>query len=279
MGRHLFERVIGRNGLLREKTRILVSHQISILPNVDHIIVLKDGSTSESGTFDELIARKGDFAEFVTEYLFEESDSDLENGEIDVINKLKEKMKPITNKTIDQSISGSVQSASVEQMSMVHIKSSPSVVNDKDFTNFRTEEKSISKVVQKTNGKLTEAEASETGSVKLKVYKNYIYLIGFGFNFVILSSFIVSNVAQVLTGLWLSEWSNDSLDSNKTKDTNLRDLRLGVYAGIGIFESIFSIIANISVSIGCIKASEKLHNLMIQRVIKAPMSFFGTKFN
>jgi ABC-type multidrug transport system fused ATPase/permease subunit len=95
------------------------------------------------------------------------------------------------------------------------------------------------------------------------------------FSLVILLSFVASNVAQVFSGLWLSEWSNDALDSNKSSDTNLRDLRLGVYAGIGIFETIFTLTASISVNIACIRAAKLLHNNMLKRIIRAPMSFFG----
>lgn len=274
VGRHLFDRVIGPNGLLKDKTRILVTHRISVLPFVDKIIVLKDGSISELGTFEELIERKGHFSDFVTEYLLEQSDSDHENGEIDVIKRLKEQIKPLIDKNIDQSIKESVNSEGIRKRRLS--KRSSSFMSDKSNRSVKTEEKeSPQNVTQKSNGKLTEAETSETGSVRFKVYKNYIYLIGFYFNLIIFVSFCVANVAQVLAGLWLSEWSNDSLDVNKTKDIELRDFRLGVYAGIGIIESIFSLTANLSVSLGCIRAAKLLHNLMMKRVIRAPMAFFG----
>ncbi|CAG2120870.1 unnamed protein product, partial [Medioppia subpectinata] len=68
VGRHLFDKVIGPKGILHNKTRILVTHRVSVLPEVDQIIVLKDGSISEFGTFEELVANKGEFAEFVAEY-------------------------------------------------------------------------------------------------------------------------------------------------------------------------------------------------------------------
>ena len=59
VGKHLFDKVIGPKGMLRDKTRVLVTHRISFLPQVDEIIVLKDGIISESGSYEELLKRKG----------------------------------------------------------------------------------------------------------------------------------------------------------------------------------------------------------------------------
>ncbi|CAG2102694.1 unnamed protein product, partial [Medioppia subpectinata] len=87
VGRHLMDQVIGPNGILKHKTRLLVTHRASILTNVDQIIVLKDGSISEFGTFEELLANKGDFAEFVAEYLQQQLDSEVNDEELEVIDK------------------------------------------------------------------------------------------------------------------------------------------------------------------------------------------------
>ena len=40
-----------------------VTHSITHLPEVDNIIVMKDGRITESGTYKELLAQKGAFAE------------------------------------------------------------------------------------------------------------------------------------------------------------------------------------------------------------------------
>ena len=68
-GKHIFDNVLGRNGLLKNKTRILVTNSITILPDVDQIFVLKDGSVSESGTYKELLSNGGVFAEFLMEHI------------------------------------------------------------------------------------------------------------------------------------------------------------------------------------------------------------------
>ena len=54
------------------QTRVLVTHGISFLPQVDKIIVLVDGQVSEAGSFRELMTLNGAFAEFLRNYLNEE---------------------------------------------------------------------------------------------------------------------------------------------------------------------------------------------------------------
>jgi ATP-binding cassette, subfamily C (CFTR/MRP), member 1 len=60
---------------------VLVTHGITYLPDVDNIIVLKEGEVSEVGTYQELIAKKGAFAEFLLQHLQErEDDSEGRNN-------------------------------------------------------------------------------------------------------------------------------------------------------------------------------------------------------
>ena len=75
VGKHIFERVIGPNGLLKRKTRILVTHGISYLPQMDQIIVLKDGKISEIGTYETLMSSRGAFADFLIEQLQKEQEN------------------------------------------------------------------------------------------------------------------------------------------------------------------------------------------------------------
>jgi ABC-type bacteriocin/lantibiotic exporter with double-glycine peptidase domain len=55
VGKHIFDHVIGPNGLLKTKTRILVTNEIAYLPVVDFIIVLRGGEIAEQGTYKELL--------------------------------------------------------------------------------------------------------------------------------------------------------------------------------------------------------------------------------
>src|SRR5580704_3172975 len=51
-----------------KKTRILVTHGLHFLPNVDYIYVVSDGQITERGTYAELMANDGDFSKFITEF-------------------------------------------------------------------------------------------------------------------------------------------------------------------------------------------------------------------
>lgn len=58
VAKHLFEKIIGPKGMLQRKTRVLVTHGVTYLPEMDNIIVLKDGEITEQGTYRELLERK-----------------------------------------------------------------------------------------------------------------------------------------------------------------------------------------------------------------------------
>ncbi|XP_022093419.1 multidrug resistance-associated protein 4-like [Acanthaster planci] len=60
VGRHLFERCILHQ--MRDKVRILVTHQLQFLDKADKILILKQGSVAGYGTYQELQEEGVDFA-------------------------------------------------------------------------------------------------------------------------------------------------------------------------------------------------------------------------
>uniref|UniRef100_A0A672VFA5 ABC-type glutathione-S-conjugate transporter n=1 Tax=Strigops habroptila TaxID=2489341 RepID=A0A672VFA5_STRHB len=75
VGQHIFEHVLGPNGLLKDKTCVLVTHTINILPQVDNIVFLVDGTISEIGSYQELLQRNGAFAEFLHSHVTAEENA------------------------------------------------------------------------------------------------------------------------------------------------------------------------------------------------------------
>ncbi|KZW02976.1 multidrug resistance-associated ABC transporter [Exidia glandulosa HHB12029] len=74
VAKHILEHCL-LHGPLSEKTRILVTHQLYVLPYVDEVIYLEDGKVVEQGTYQELVNNGGHFAKLVEEYGAEESQS------------------------------------------------------------------------------------------------------------------------------------------------------------------------------------------------------------
>uniref|UniRef100_A0A670ZSF1 ABC-type glutathione-S-conjugate transporter n=1 Tax=Pseudonaja textilis TaxID=8673 RepID=A0A670ZSF1_PSETE len=68
VGRHIFDKVLGPEGLLQNKTRILVTHNLSFLAQVDDIVVLEAGTVTERGSYSTLLANSGSFAQLLNTY-------------------------------------------------------------------------------------------------------------------------------------------------------------------------------------------------------------------
>lgn len=62
------------------QTRVLVTHGVHWLPNVDQILVFVNGEISEMGSYDELLTHNGAFAQFLKTFLLQE-DSESEESD------------------------------------------------------------------------------------------------------------------------------------------------------------------------------------------------------
>ena len=109
VGKYIFENILhSETGLLRDKTRILVTNNLTVLPSTDAIIVLKDNEVIESGAYKDLISMKnGHFANLIQQYSKQEkekkvneNDSDDEQND-DKNNVAKGKNKESENKSFE----------------------------------------------------------------------------------------------------------------------------------------------------------------------------------
>ena len=81
VGKHVFENVF--LGAAQGKTRILVTHALHFLPQVDYIYTMAEGKIGEHGTYADLMAANGDFAHFVNEFGSKESESEKEEEAVE----------------------------------------------------------------------------------------------------------------------------------------------------------------------------------------------------
>ncbi|XP_044728783.1 ATP-binding cassette subfamily C member 4-like [Chrysoperla carnea] len=98
VGKHIFQECF--ENYLGNKTRILVTHQIQHLKNVDHIIVLKNGEIEAEGTYDELVAKNLEFTKYLRSNTDENDESKNNNKQVknsknkEVITASVESLKP-----------------------------------------------------------------------------------------------------------------------------------------------------------------------------------------
>uniref|UniRef100_A0A8C1VHU7 Uncharacterized protein n=1 Tax=Cyprinus carpio TaxID=7962 RepID=A0A8C1VHU7_CYPCA len=251
VGKHLFERVIGPKGLLKDKTRILVTHGISFLPYVDEIVVLVNGVVSEVGSYDGLRASKGAFSEFLETYGKEESNNaDARKG-----------LSPIQHLHF---LLGLEYYRKFKHILKALLRKNSSVRSKKDSGD-------------KKGQRLIEKEAMETGRVKFSVYLQYLRSMGWCFVTWSFLFYFIQNVAVIGQNLWLSDWTEDSVKYfNTTYPTHIRDMRIGVFGALGLAQGFLVFFGTILLADGSISASRTLHTNLLSNILKVPMVFFDT---
>ena len=65
-------------------TRILVTHALHFLPRVDYIYFMTDGRIVERGTFDEMMANRGDFARTFDEFVSKDQKENAGENAVDL---------------------------------------------------------------------------------------------------------------------------------------------------------------------------------------------------
>uniref|UniRef100_A0A667YEZ6 ATP-binding cassette, sub-family C (CFTR/MRP), member 2 n=1 Tax=Myripristis murdjan TaxID=586833 RepID=A0A667YEZ6_9TELE len=268
VGKHLFSEVIGPNGLLKDKTRILVTHGVSFLPYVDEIVVLVDGVVSEIGTYQSLRASRGAFSEFLDTYAQEQHNKNqTETGE------LLELIPEVEDTQADSPLEDVVSVTLKRETSIRRSQRKGSVRLRKNSSIKKAADVDESKKGQR----LIEKETMETGRVKLSVYLQYLRAMGWGYSTMAILVYIMQSVAFTFQNIWLSEWTNDAKEYyNQTYPTWKRDTRVGVFGALGVAQGIFVFIASLLLANGAVAASRILHSRLLNNILRAPMVFFDT---
>ncbi|NWX34145.1 MRP1 protein, partial [Notiomystis cincta] len=260
VGKHIFEKVIGPKGILKNKTRVLVTHAINYLPQTDTILVMTDGEISEMGSYQELLEQDGAFAEFLRTYA--NAEQTMESS--DANSPSAKEGKPIENGVLMNEAPGK----------LMHRQLSNSSTYSRDTA--KPQHQSSTAELQKppaekNSWKLTEADTAKTGRVKATVYWDYMKAIGLFMSFLAIFLFMCNHIASLASNYWLSLWTDDPVINGTQQNTTLR---LGVYGALGISQGIAVFGYSMVVSIGGIFASRHLHLNLLHNVLRSPMSFF-----
>ncbi|XP_055936124.1 ATP-binding cassette sub-family C member 4-like isoform X2 [Argiope bruennichi] len=308
VSKHLFEKCI--NGYLKDKVRILATHQIQFLKGASQILVLKEGKCLALGTYDQLT----------------ESGVDLGSMMEDYENERRQRLCSMNSTASNVSLPdelGDGTTAVPLYESTLSLSSSVSAGYD-DIEGEKINDKGPKGV----------EELKTQGAVKLKVYIEYIKSgAGLFLRIILLLSYIGTQVLFSGSDFWLTAWTNleqrkynvkdcwdgvnaTKADLNETGQYNLtygvfdRDFfymnfanvsqdcfkvtsnyrmdefdaasrvntpyHLSVYAGLVLIVFLLSLLRTTCFFHMCMKASRNLHNKMFRCVLRSPVSFFDS---
>ncbi|XP_072526196.1 ATP-binding cassette sub-family C member 2-like [Salminus brasiliensis] len=272
VGKHLFERVIGPRGLLKDKTRILVTHGINFLPYVDEVVVLVDGVVSEVASYSSLRSSKGAFSEFLATYAKEEigeaQKESASGGQQDSVGLSGQDHQ-------DGNTPEEAFSVSLKKGSQSHCNHS-----NRDTQKNKENISPRARRDARTEGgqRLIEMETVQTGRVKLSVYLQYLTSMGWSYGTTFVVVYFVQSVAFIGQNLWLSDWTNDAVryPNGSTYPAHIRDVRVGAYGGLGMAQGFLVFVGTLILADGAIHASRTLHTGLLSSILRAPMLFFDT---
>uniref|UniRef100_UPI00398E8F75 ATP-binding cassette sub-family C member 3-like isoform X2 n=1 Tax=Pristiophorus japonicus TaxID=55135 RepID=UPI00398E8F75 len=275
VAKHIFDKVIGPEGALKGKTRVLVTHGISFLPQVDQIVVMVNGKVSEMGSYQELQDQNEAFAEFLRNYAQRD---EVEEDEPTVLDEDEEFLgEDALSNHIDLSdnepSAAEARKLFMRQISVISSDGEPSAWKS---TRRRLSEKK--KVIESPpptlpeSKRLIEAETTETGRVKLIVFWQYLKAVGPFISVVICVLYCCQNAAAIGANFWLSDWTNDPVVNGTQHQTYVR---VGVYAALGLTQGVVSYIeSQLLFAVCCIRASSLLHAHLLNQTLRCPMQYF-----
>uniref|UniRef100_A0A3P8TT89 ATP-binding cassette, sub-family C (CFTR/MRP), member 4 n=1 Tax=Amphiprion percula TaxID=161767 RepID=A0A3P8TT89_AMPPE len=241
VGRHLFEQCIC--GLLKNKPRILVTHQLQYLKAADQIVVLKEGHMVAKGTYTELQQSGVDF----TSLLKKDEEDEQQQPAQDI---------PARSRTLSQN-------------SVLSQTSSVQSLMDGDSL--------LAEPVQ------TLAEESRAqGTIGVRLYVKYLRAgasIVTLLAAIVLN--LLAQVPYIMQD-WCWADEQEKLDALNTTITNAqnaiqeldRDFYLGIYAGLTGATIIFGFMRNLVLFNVLVRCAQSLHNGMFNTILRTPVRFF-----
>ncbi|XP_024120755.1 canalicular multispecific organic anion transporter 2 isoform X3 [Oryzias melastigma] len=275
VSKHIFDHLIGPEGLLKEKTRVLVTHGISFLPQVDNILVLGEGRVSEMGSHQELLKQNGAFAEFLRNYAMEDIlEEEAEDELLDEVEFFPE--DALSNHHSDmmenEPVMNEARKAFMRQISVLSADGenprTRSVRRHGCSQRKRAEPPEKKKEVEK----LIQAETAETGRVKTTVYLEYVKAVGVLLSALIILLYGCQSAAAIGSNIWLSQWTNDATGNHTRENVQMR---VSVYAALGITQGLLVLVNCLLCRVySTLRAAQLMHYNMLQGVLRAPQAFF-----
>ncbi|KAF9938744.1 Multidrug resistance-associated protein 1 [Mortierella alpina] len=247
---HLWQNLIGPKGLLKDKTRLLITHGIHHLSEVDQIAVIKDGAIDETGGYEDLMTAQGSFCQLIREYAMKEQKAQEEVAAVEA----------------ESSGAGGVKAGGLLEESL-----KTAVVSDKGAIDSTAP--AAAELAEDEDGELIMEEKAAEGSVGFEVFKGYAKATTYLFAFLGPLGFAMSQASQIGISIWLQNWASTENNGDQASVGTL----LGVYAALVALYILCDTGVNLIILVSAgIRAARILHRNLLQTVMRLPMSFFDT---
>ncbi|KAF9142605.1 hypothetical protein BGX30_002584 [Mortierella sp. GBA39] len=250
---HLWDRLVGPEGLLKDKTRVLITHGIHHLSEADQILVMKAGEVAETGTYEDLMAAGKDFYQLITDYAVQEKKQETE----------KETERVLLSGEIGAAVAGSKGEEGLKAGVDAAVPEAVVKATAAATTNNMGED----------DAQLVLAEEDAQSKVGWPLLKAYFKSASYLYSFLSFFIYILSQSSQIGVNIWLQHWSSRS-------EASQRDgvpLFLGVYAILVLSYMASDISVNLIIFVAAgIRSSRLLHDRLADKVLRLPMSFFDT---
>jgi len=242
VGSHLIECVLGKQGILANKTRLMVTHNEGAINIADTVDYMKDGTLVENGDH--------------------KSEQDKETIEKEVC---EEKIissgccNGILSEKLEKKINDNESKAEEEKQQKTE---DPENKDDKsNQMQDRLKDKSVG-----------------TGSAFVSSYKMYFSNFGVLNIITVLVLYVLNQGLITGSSVWLTHWSDKSgngsvIENNKTVEFN-NNFYIAVYGAIGLSTAICAFLRNLLHFVSAAGASRLIHSKLFKSVIKGNLSFF-----
>ena len=286
VGRHLIDNVLGANGLLKGKARILATNAINILKEADYIYLLRDKTILEKGTYQQLMAMRGEVSNLVkstSKDQEEESEGD-KSPSIDGMEGSDDSTTVVASGIYDELDPEEAEEARQHVGGLAPIRPGPLGPSTARKTSYNSLRRASTASFHGPTGQTTDEEVglkskqsketSEQGKVKWSVYTSYAKESNLIAVAIYAVALLAAQTAQIGGSFWLKRWSEINERTGRNPEVGKY---IGVYFAFGIGGAALVVLQTLLLWIFCsIEASRKLHDRMAYAIFRSPMNFFET---
>ncbi|KAG0346810.1 Multidrug resistance-associated protein 1 [Podila minutissima] len=249
--------------------------------HMDQIVVLKDGVIAEKGHYHELMASRRAFYQLIKEYSIEHSRAQTQRKRFVRTTSKSSFASPSPDDVISIDVNSNIDdtednsSSDTEDITDMNASDEEAEDNNtRDGNEGASNEAKDSKKDAKVG--LINVEKLQEGAVDFQTAMVYVRSASYRDGVVIFILFILAQMCLVSTSLWLKHWITATKESGEGKPPSIPRF-LGVYGLlILVYVLIYVVVMYLGLAVTRIRASERIHQELLEKILRLPMAFFDT---